>query len=214
MAIEPPSPERNVATPPRAATPQPTLAFESVIDLDMEGTSSLIQDLTRPDPPKDLEKENDGAKTPATPPQQPDPRAIPTASEKKKPAPKQPQQQQQQYQQQQQQKHQQQPPAKGSQLAIGKKNPAASASSTRGHEQLSQKISHARLASKVLPNLLTPNGKGLGQMAKFVKAWNDADFPAGPSLTAESLQGMENSFCKLKNRLEVSPTLLASSIYS
>ena len=48
--------------------------------------------------------------------------------------------------------------------------------------------------------------------AKFVKAWNDADFPTGPSQILESLQGMENSFAEIKGRLEVTPTLLASYV--
>ena len=88
----------------------------------------------------------------------------------------------------------------------------ASGPSTRGHEQFSKKISLARLGSKVLPNLITPGGVGLGQMAKYVKAWNDADCPAGPSLTAESMQGVEDSLSELKGHLEV--TITSCSLFT
>ena len=84
MANERQSPERTVASPPRAATPLPTLASEPIINLDTEGTSASTRDSTRPDPPKELEKEKDGAKTPIAPSQKPDPRPTPKAPEKRK----------------------------------------------------------------------------------------------------------------------------------
>ena len=104
--------------------------------------------------------------------------------------------------------------AKGGELiSFTKQNPAASGSSSRVHNQLNKKISRARLGSKVLPNLVTPGGVELGQMAKFVKAWNDADCPDGPSLTAKSLQGVEDSLTKLKGQLEVTITSCSLSTH-
>ena len=94
-------------------------------------------------------------------------------------------------------------------LVAATKSIGASASTTRAHDQISEKISHARIAGKVFPNLLTPSGKDLGVAAKFVKAWNDADCPSGPSRVLQSLQSMEHSFAETKRRLEVTPTLLA-----
>ena len=83
-------------------------------------------------------------------------------------------------------------------LAAKKKTDSASSSQTRGHEQLNKKISRARLGSRVLPNLLTPGGAELGEMTRFVKAWNDVDCPDGPSLTVDFLQGLEESLAELK----------------
>ena len=83
-------------------------------------------------------------------------------------------------------------------LTAQKKTDSASGSQTRGHEQLHKKISRARLGSRVLPNLLTPSGAELGEMTRFVKAWNDVDCPDGPSLTVDFLQGLEESLAELK----------------
>ena len=98
--------------------------------------------------------------------------------------------------------------AKSGQLILStqKKTDGASGSQTRGHEQLNKKISRARLGSRVLPNLVTPGGVELGQMAKFVKAWNEVDCPDGPSLTVECLKGLEDSLSDLKSHLEVTAT--------
>ena len=98
--------------------------------------------------------------------------------------------------------------AKSGQLTITtqKKNDGASGSQIQGHEQLNKKISRARLGSKVLPNLVTHGGAELGQMAKFGKAWNDADCPDGPSLTVECMKGVEDSLSDLKCHLEVTIT--------
>ena len=85
-------------------------------------------------------------------------------------------------------------------MSFSKPNPVASGSASRVHNQLNKKICRARLGSKVLPNLVTPGGAELGQTAKFVKAWNDADCPDGPSLTVESQQGLEESLTKLKGQ--------------
>ena len=86
---------------------------------------------------------------------------------------------------------------------------SASASTTRVHDQISEKISHARIAGKVFPDLLMPSGEDLDVAAKFAKAWNDADCPTWPSRVLHSLQSMEDSFAETKCHLEVTPTLLA-----
>ena len=97
--------------------------------------------------------------------------------------------------------------AKEMPLVPATKNVGASASTTQAHDQLSEKISHARIAAKVFPNLLTPRGEDLGVAAKFVKAWNDADCPTGPSRVLQSLHNMEHSFDEMKRCLEVTHIL-------
>ena len=94
-------------------------------------------------------------------------------------------------------------------LVAATKNVGASTSTTWAHDQLSDKISRAQIGGKVLSNLLTPSGEDLGVAAKFVKAWNEAACPTGPSRILLSLHGMEQSFAKMKGRLEVILMLFA-----
>ena len=61
-------------------------------------------------------------------------------------------------------------PAKEMPLVAATKNVGAYVSTTRAHDQISEKIGHARIAGKVFPNVLTPSGDDLGMAAKFVKA--------------------------------------------
>ena len=91
------------------------------------------------------------------------------------------------------------------------KNVGASASAIWAHDQISEKISRARIGGKVLSNLLMPSGEDLGVVAKFAKAWNDADCPTGPSRILQSLHGMEQSFAEMKSRLEVILMLFVST---
>ena len=84
-----------------------------------------------------------------------------------------------------------------------KKTADASTSHTQSHEVLKKKISHARLGTKVLPSLRTPGGADLGDMTRFVKAWNDVDCPDGLSVTRDIVRGLEESVTELKDQLEV-----------
>ena len=96
--------------------------------------------------------------------------------------------------------------AKSGQLVLEakKKNKEiALASHTESHEVLKKKISRARLSSKVLPNLRMPGGAELGEMTRYVQAWNDVDCPDGPSLSWDILRGLEESVAELKDQLEV-----------
>ena len=94
-----------------------------------------------------------------------------------------------------------------------KKAETASASHTESHEVLKKKISHVRLGSKVLPNLRTPGGTDLGDMTRFVKAWNDVDCPDGLSLTWDILKGLEDSVTELKDQLEVTSNSYLTSTH-
>ena len=59
----------------------------------------------------------------------------------------------------------------------------------------------------MLPNLRTPGGAELGEMTRFVEAWNEVDCPGGgPSLSWDLLKGLEDSVAELKDQLEVTPT--------
>ena len=97
--------------------------------------------------------------------------------------------------------------AKSGQLVLDlkkrKKADTASASHLEGHEVLKKKINQARLSNKVLPKLVTPGGAELGDMTRFVQAWNDADCPDGPSLSGDILKGIEDSVTNLKEQLKV-----------
>ena len=77
--------------------------------------------------------------------------------------------------------------AKSGQLVLElkkrKKADPASASHLKGHEILKEKLTRAQLSSKVLPQLRTLGGAELGEMTRFVQAWNDVDCPQGPSLS-------------------------------
>ena len=87
-----------------------------------------------------------------------------------------------------------------------KKSESASASHTQSHEVLKKKISRAWLGSKVLPTLRTPGGAELGEMTRYLQAWNDVDCPEGPSLSWDILQGLEESVGELKDQQEVTST--------
>ena len=94
--------------------------------------------------------------------------------------------------------------AKSGQLVLDakkKKTESASASHAQSHEVLKKKISRARLGSKVLPSLRTPGGTELGEMTRFVQAWNEVDCPEGPSLSWDILQGLEETFADLKDQI-------------
>ena len=106
--------------------------------------------------------------------------------------------------------------AKSSQLVLDlkkKKKEAASASHLKAdpasaphlksHELLKEKLTRARLSSRVLPHLRTPGGAELGDMTRFVQAWNDVDCPEGPSLSWDILKGIEHSVNELPEQLEV-----------
>ena len=106
--------------------------------------------------------------------------------------------------------------AKSSQLVLDlkkKKKEAASASHLKSHEVLKEKLTRARLSSKVLPQLCTPGGAELGDMTRFVQAWNDVDCPQGPSLSWNILQGIEHSVTELQEQLEVIPLYHLMFIY-
>ena len=97
--------------------------------------------------------------------------------------------------------------AKSGQLVLDlkkrKKANLASRSHLKGHEILKEKLTHARLSRKVLPQLRTPGGAELGDMTRFVQAWNNVDCPKGPSLTRDILKGIEHSVSELQEQLEV-----------
>ena len=98
---------------------------------------------------------------------------------------------------------------------VATKNVGASASTTRAHDQISEKINRARISGQVFPNLLTPSGEDLGAAAKFFKAWNAVDWPEGSSVSAaaahpavpsrvlQSLHVAETSVAETKHLLEV-----------
>ena len=60
------------------------------------------------------------------------------------------------------------------------------------------------LSAKVLPNLRTPGGAELGELAQFVESWNSVDCPESSSLSWEILKGIEHSVHSLQEQLEVS----------
>ena len=60
------------------------------------------------------------------------------------------------------------------------------------------------LGVKVLPNLRTPGGAELGELARFVESWNAVDCPESSSLSWEILKGIEHSVNELQEQLEVS----------
>ena len=47
----------------------------------------------------------------------------------------------------------------------------------KGLELPAEERTRVRLNSKVLPELVTPGGVELGELAKFVKSWNAVDCP-------------------------------------
>ena len=84
-----------------------------------------------------------------------------------------------------------------------KKDDPASASLPKGQELLKEKRSRVRLSSKVLPDLRTPGGAELGDLTRFVEAWNDVDCPESSSLSWDILKGIEHSVNELQKQLEV-----------
>ena len=64
---------------------------------------------------------------------------------------------------------------------------------TKALEVSKEKRSRMPLRTKVLPNLLTPGGAELGDLARFVESWNSVDCPGNSSLSMELLKGVEDS---------------------
>ena len=103
---------------------------------------------------------------------------------------------------------------------VASKQVSATPPATRVHDQLSEKITLARLSGQVLPNLRTPSGDNLGSAEQFVKAWNAADLAEGSSTTAsphlagpsrmfQSLHTVQASIVDANRVLEVTlPNLL------
>ena len=91
---------------------------------------------------------------------------------------------------------------KSSQLVLElkkrKKAETGVASHLKGHEVLKEKLTRARLSSQVLPQLRTPGGAELGDMTRFVKAWNNVDCPEGSSLSRDILKDIEHSVSELQ----------------
>ena len=58
--------------------------------------------------------------------------------------------------------------------------------------------SRVHLNSKVLPELVTPGGVELGELAKFVESWNKVDCPGSSSLSWDILKGIEHSVSELQ----------------
>ena len=70
-------------------------------------------------------------------------------------------------------------------------------------EASKDKRSRMPLRTKVLPNLLTPGGAELGDLARFVESWNLVDCPGNSSLSMDLLKGVEDSVHALQDQLEV-----------
>ena len=85
-----------------------------------------------------------------------------------------------------------------------KKSQLASASLAKALEPPKEKRSRMPLSVKVLPNLRTPGGAELGELARFVESWNAVDCPESSSLSWEILKGIEHSVNELQEQLEVS----------
>ena len=84
-----------------------------------------------------------------------------------------------------------------------KKKNSASASLSKGLELPKEKRCRVRLSSKVLPDLRTPGGAELGELARFVESWNAVDCPKSSSLSWNILKGSEHSVNELQEQLEV-----------
>ena len=85
-----------------------------------------------------------------------------------------------------------------------KKCQVASASLAKALEPPKEKRARMPLNTKVLPNLLTPGGAELGELARFAESWNSVDCPESSSLSWEILKGIEHSVHSLQEQLEVS----------
>ena len=55
----------------------------------------------------------------------------------------------------------------------------------------------------MLPELVTPGGVELGELAKFVESWNAVDCPESSSLSWDILKGIEHSVNEVQEQLEV-----------
>ena len=85
-----------------------------------------------------------------------------------------------------------------------KKGNLASTPLSRGLELPVEGRSRVRLNSKVMPELVTPGGVELGELAKFVESWNAVDCPESSSLSWDILKNIEHSVNELQEQLEVS----------
>lgn len=105
-------------------------------------------------------------------------------------------------------------PTTSDKQVVASKQVSATPPATRVHDQLSEKITFARLSGQVLPNLRTPSGDNLGSAEQFVKAWNAADLaegssttasphPAGPSRMFQSLHSVQASVAEANRVFEV-----------
>ena len=74
----------------------------------------------------------------------------------------------------------------------------------KGLELPAGERTRVRLDSKVLPELVTPGGAELGELAKFVESWNAVDCPENSSLSWGLLRSIEHSVTELQEQLEVS----------
>ena len=92
-----------------------------------------------------------------------------------------------------------------------KKRPVTPAMLTKALEASKEKRNRMPLQTKVLPNLLTPGGAELGDLARFVESWNSVDCPGSSSLSANLLKGVEDSVHALQDQLEVNP--FSSHVY-
>ena len=88
-----------------------------------------------------------------------------------------------------------------------KKRPVTPAMLTKALEASKEKRNRMPLQTKVLPNLLTPGGAELGDLARFVESWNSVDCPGSSSLSADLLKGVEDSVHALQDQLEVNLSL-------
>ena len=84
-----------------------------------------------------------------------------------------------------------------------KKRQAAAASLAKALEAPKEKRGRTPLNTKVLPNLLTPGGAELGDLARFVESWKSVDFPGSSSLSMDLLKSLEDSVHSLQDQLEV-----------
>ena len=55
----------------------------------------------------------------------------------------------------------------------------------------------------MLPELVTPGGVELGDLARFVETWNNVDRLGSSSLSWDILKGIEHSVNELQEQLEV-----------
>ena len=74
----------------------------------------------------------------------------------------------------------------------------------KGLELPAEGRTRVRLNSKVMPELVTPGGVELGELAKFVESWNAVDCPESASLSWGLLRSIEHSVNELQEQLEVS----------